>query len=140
MEQGHESFRDITPITPPVYLFDKVIKRINSERELAVVRKKAVYFSLALIGSLVLFLAAFISLSGTLIQSEILKLLSVFVSDPGASLANWRNFGLFLLEALPVVHLALFFAALLAVLQSLKYVVKNLTNIFLLSKPFNVIN
>ena len=140
MEREHGSFDDIKPATPPTYLFNRVIKRINTERELATTRRKAAYFSIALTGSIALFSIALFSLEGSLIESEILKLLSVFVSDPGASLVNWQDSSLFFLESLPVAHLVMFFATLLAVLQSLKYVAKYISNIFSLSKPLKIVN
>ena len=140
MEREHGSFDDIKPVTPPTYLLNRVIKRINTERELAAVKRKVAYFSITLTGSIVVFSMTLLSLEGSLIESEILKLFSVFVSDPGASLANWQDSTLFFLESLPVAHLAIFFAALLAVLQSLKYVAKYTNNIFSLSKPLKIVN
>lgn len=140
VEREHESFDDIKPIAPPAYFFNRVINRINTEKELVASKRKAAYFSIALAGSATLFSVTLLSLGGSLIESEVLKLLSVFVSDPGASLANWQDSGLFFLESLPVAHLALFLVALLAVLQSLKYVAKYTSNIFSLSKPLKIVN
>lgn len=140
MEREHESFDDIKPVAPPAYLFNRVVNRINTEKEITSSKRKAAYFSIALAGSVTLFGVALLALEGSLIESEILKLLSVFVSDPGASLANWQNFSIFFLESFPVVHLALFFAALFAVLQSLKYFAKYTSNIFSLSRPFKIMN
>ena len=139
MEQYQESFESIKPITPPPYLFHRIFERINREKELGVAKRKAAYFSIALTGSVALFSAAIFSLWGSLIESEILKLVSVFVSDPGSSFMSWQESTLFLLESLPVVHLIVFLVTFLAALQSLKYVVKYTNNIFLLSKPLRAI-
>ena len=135
-----ESWDVTEPATPPAYLLGKIVARISTEKEIAAAKRKAAYFSLALTGSVAVFSAALFSLWGSLIESEIIKLFSVFVSDPGASFANWQDSALFLLESLPVAHLAIFLVALLAVLHSLKYLAKYTSNAFSLSRSVKTIN
>ena len=110
--------------TPPPHLSGRIMGLVRAEKKLEAARKRAAYFVFALICSVVALAGAFLSLEGALVRAEVFKILSVIFSDPLAAAANWQSFVLFLLESLPVDYLIVFLAALLALLESLKYVAK----------------
>ncbi len=140
MERGQGSFDEVKPATPPAYLWERIIGCLNAEKKLVVAKRKAACFFVALAGSIALFLAALFSLWGSIIESDALRVLSVFVSAPAASFVNWQDTGFFFLESLPAAHLAIFLTALLAVLQSLKYVARYVSNTISLSKLLKAAN
>jgi len=124
----------IEPATPPPCLFGRIVSRIRTEKKIAASRKKAAYFTFAFAGSIAAFIGAAFALEGALIESELLKLLSVIFSDPGTAIANWQDFSFFFLELLPVAYIVLFLTSLFALLESLKYVVKYFSGTLSLSK------
>lgn len=132
--EDHGSFDQAKPDKPPKRLFKRIIARLNLEKKLASSRRRTLYFILALVGSLAAFLVACAALQNVLVQSELLKILSLAFSDPKTILANWQDFGLLVLESLPVISLAIFFIALFAFLESLKYAVKYLAQALSWSK------
>jgi hypothetical protein len=124
LTKDNPSLRRATQADAPKKLFEQIVKRIRIEKQLASARKKAVYFSVALALSAIAFFLALATLRGTLNQSEFARAFSLVLSDPGAVLANWYDFALFALESLPVVSVLIFFAALLVLLESLKYIAR----------------
>jgi hypothetical protein len=135
IEREHEgSFEGPESVKPPALLFERIMKRIGVEKKIAASKRKAAYFTIALACSAAALFAAFFSLEGALIQSEILKLLSVIAMDPGTAAANWQNFGLFFLESFPVAYAAIFLFALFILLESLTYIARNTSELFSLAR------
>jgi hypothetical protein len=114
---------------PPRRLFLRIVNRIRAEKKLAASKRKTVYFLLALGGSFVAFMAACAAVQSALVQSELIRIFSLLVSDPVEIVANWRDFGLFVIESLPVTAFAIFLVTLLALLESAKYAIKNMADI-----------
>src|SRR5258708_5328685 len=117
-EEGNE-LEYLKPAKPPKGLLGRVLCRIQAEKKLAISRRRTTYFSVALGASVAAFFTASFALQGALFHSEMLHAFSLVFSDPAAVLADWQDFSLFLLEALPVGYLVLFLAALFALLESL---------------------
>ncbi len=126
VENRKHPFEQIESVEPPKRLFHRILSRLNLEKKLETSRERTLYFTFALIFSLAAFLLVCVALQNVLVQSELLRILSLLFSDPKAVLANWRDFSLLVLESLPAVSLAIFFAATLLFLGSLKYVAKYL--------------
>lgn len=121
-DEGSENIgHAIRPARPPKGLYAVIVGRIHTEKKLESARKRAVYFSIALGGSLASFFVAFSSLREVVFQSGLWQLLSLPLSDSGAVAQNWHDFGFFFLESLPVTQLIVFLGALLLLLASLKY-------------------
>ncbi len=119
---------------PPKQLFERIITRLKMEKKLAVSRRRMLYFVFILAGTFAGFIVTCAALQNILVQSELLKILSLVFSDPKVVLANWQDFGLFVLESLPAISLAIFFVALFVLLGSLKYAVKYLAQMLSWSK------
>lgn len=134
MDNRESFFEQPNDIKPPKRLFGRIITRLNSEKKLDSSRKKTLYFAFALIVSFLAFLTICVALQNVLVQSELLRILSLAFSDPKAILANWQDFGLLVLESLPAVSLAIFFVGLVIFLWSLKYVAKYLAQMLFWSK------
>ncbi len=133
-ERENESFEEAKSVVPPAYLFGRIMSRIGIEKKLTASRKKTAYFSFALAVSIAAFMGALFALKGALIESEVSKLISVIVSDPGTAAADWQDFVFFLLESLPVAYIAMFLGSLFALLESLKYMAKYAGDTFSFSK------
>jgi len=113
------------------------MSRLDSEKKLGSSKKKVVYFTLALFVSFAAFLAVGAALQSVLVQSELLRILSLVFSDPKDILANWQDFSFLILESLPAVSLAIFFVAFFIFLGSLKYVSKYLAQMLSWSRRIN---
>lgn len=108
-----------TYIEPPKGLLENILKRIRKEERLLVLRR-VIIFSITLTGSAFGFLPTFKMLLSDFSQSGFLRFFSLIFSDFSVVITYWQNFAIILLETLPAVSLALFLAVLLAFLQSIK--------------------
>ena len=135
MEQERDEFSSLLPAVPPPDLFGKVMARIEIEKSIKSSKKKTIYFLIALLASASAFFAGAAALNGAMAESRIASILSLMVSDPQVVIANWHEFGLFLLESFPGAYAAFSLAALFAFLWSLQYVVRYASKTFSLSKP-----
>jgi len=101
-------FTNLEPKEPPVGLFDSIIFAIKREQELRHTKR-------LLFGFLSLLLISLIAtpLSGAMFvtqieNSGILYFISTAASDFGVFLALWRDFGLAILESLPIIGIMAF--------------------------------
>ena len=109
MRKDYEKlFTHVEPKEPPAGLFDRIILAIKREQELQ--NTKRLFF-----GFLSLLIISLIAtpLSGTMLvtqveNSGILYFLSTAVSDFGAFLILWQDFGLAILESLPITGMIAF--------------------------------
>jgi ABC-type Fe3+ transport system permease subunit len=109
MHKDYEQFfSHLEPQEPAAGLFDRIILAIKQEQELR--RTKRLLF-----GFLFLLIASFIAtpLSWTILVSQmensgILYFVSAAVSDFGTFLTLWQDFGLAILESLPILGIAAF--------------------------------
>jgi len=110
----------------PRHLFARIMNRIRAEKKLASAKRCAVCSFAALGGSLAIFLAACFAVQNALVQSELVKIFSLIFSDPAEIVANWQDFGTFVIESLPVAAIIGFLVSLLALLWSAKFTSKYL--------------
>ncbi len=109
MRKDYEKlFAHLEPIDLPAGLFDRIILAIQHEQELRQTKK-------LLFGFLFLLVASFVAapLSWTILvnqaqNSGILYFISAAVSDFGIFLTLWQNFGLAILESLPIIGIIVF--------------------------------
>jgi len=134
MGQKAEGFKDKAARKPLDWLFRTILGRISAEKKFTASRRRVIYFSVALFGSFIAFLLACAVLQSALVQSELLRILSLVVSNPKMIISNWSDFGLFVIESLPAFSIILFFSALLISLLLAKYAVKYLARMISLSK------
>ncbi|HTL39490.1 MAG TPA: hypothetical protein VL306_01635 [Methylomirabilota bacterium] len=109
----------LNPPEVPLGLFEKVISRIKAERIVRAMRRRFVYA----LGFFILTLGVMVSLWQRLwldlSQSGIPQYLSLVIYDSKAVLANWQDFGLSLLESLPITSVIVFFTVVFCLLLSL---------------------
>jgi hypothetical protein len=115
---------------PPRGLASRIIKTIHAEQQLALSRRRAAYFSIALAGSVTALVISFMALCGAVLSSELPRLLSLLFSDPQAVTADWQDFSLFFFESLPVLSLVAFLVASFCLLESLRRSARYFSAIF----------
>lgn len=108
MHGDNKKFIHFKPAEPSAGLFDRIILAIKREQELRQTKRLLFGFLLLLIIS---FIATPISLSALVSQiksSGIFYFVSAAISDFGTFLTLWREFGLAILESLPIIEIAAF--------------------------------
>ncbi len=84
---------------------------------------------LSLVGSCVVLFFAFKEVSLKMSQSGAWNILSLLFSDLEIVMANWQAFSLSFLEALPIFPIILTTGAILVILTSFRFILKNLLQI-----------
>lgn len=110
---------------PPEGLLEKIMQCIHEETRFLTLRQRYLCFALGLIGSAVAFIPALRMLESSLAQSGFMEFLSLIFSDSGIVLAYWQDFGLLLLESLPVMGIVAVLALALVFLESLRFFAKH---------------
>lgn len=100
-------------------LLGRIMKNIEIERSKQQ-RRNTVFFCCTLVASLAVILPAFNFLRQNILSSGFMDFLSLAFSDPALVARYWQSFVLSLLEALPVVSLAVFLSVVLALLESIR--------------------
>ncbi len=111
-------------------LFEKIMARIAAEKLLLSAKRKMILIYFGIAGSLAGFYFAFKAAREGIIESGFLQFLSLIFSDFSVVVSNWQTFALSLLEAIPVVSLAMIFAAIFSFLIFIKFLAKYLKLIF----------
>ncbi len=140
MGQEQDDFGGAKPITPPSYLFGRVVSRIKLEKNLRAERRKTFYAAAIFSLTLAIFSATTLGLGRPLKESGVMDILPFLLTDPLTTLASWDNLILFFLESMPVIPLVLFLAGILSVLYSLKYLAKHGDAVLSLSKSLKAAN
>ncbi|MDO8600802.1 MAG: hypothetical protein Q7R73_04360 [bacterium] len=107
----------------PADLFERIIARIHEEERLLSLKKRLILFSTTIFVSVGGFIPVVSILRQEFAQSGFLQFLSLMFSDFGAVMANWQDFGLALLESLPIMGMAAFLLTILVFFWSLKHFV-----------------
>lgn len=105
-------------------LLDKVLGRINSEKNFLGSKKRAIYFSLFLIAGCSVLIFAFFSLRRSVFMSG-MDSLPYFLYNPHSAVFAAKETLFFMLEGLPAGSLAIMFFSAALILIFLKYVSKN---------------
>ncbi len=109
MRQEFEKvFSHLKPAEPPAGLFDRIILAIKREQELRHTRRLLFGFLFLLVVSLIATPISWTILVSQVENSGILYFISTAISDFGTFLALWQDFGLAILESLPIVGIAAF--------------------------------
>lgn len=119
-----DPFGGVKQFAPPQHLAERIINRIRIEKDIAVSKRRAIFAFSALVGSIGAFCAAIIAFGGAFLESELMQLLSLFVSDPQSVLASGYDSALSILESLPITYITIFLTAFLAVLASARCAVR----------------
>ena len=105
-------FSHLEPPEPPAGLFDRIILAIKREQELRHTRRLVFGFFSLLIVSLAAILFSWTILINQIENSGISYFFSAAVNDFGIFLALWQDFGLAILESLPLMGMIAFAASL----------------------------
>lgn len=117
-------------IEPPIGLFEKIISRIHRERRILTIKRRIIIFSVGLVGSLAAFFPALKMVSAELSSSGFNQFFSLIFSDFTVVMRYWQSFVMTLLETLPVMSLMVLLAVIFILLESSKYLAKNVKAIF----------
>lgn len=114
----------VQDINPPKHLKMAVLKRIKTEQLKMQMRKKVLYMSSFVVSGIAVF--ASVAIFGKeILASDFWSIASLAFSDMGTVATHWQDFGLSLLETLPVLSiialLAPVFVALVLVNQYGEY-------------------
>lgn len=112
-----------TTIAPPADLFDRVMFRIGMERRFISMRRKF-WLSLACF-VIVIFIGIPVSQAFSLdiAHSGFSDYASLIISDSSTVLGSWQDFGLSLLESLPVLSTAALLTIVLSMLIAIRSVI-----------------
>lgn len=120
----NDLFTHFEPAEPPERLLGIILQRLQKEQRLSII-KRAVLFFFVFIGSAVAIFPAFQITRAGLVESGFVQFFSLFFSDFKIVMTDWQNFIFALLESLPAISLAMFFAIILIFLESFKALLKN---------------
>jgi len=107
MNGNHQKFQ----LEPPAGLFDRIIRAIEREQGRRQARKLLFGFSALLVVSLVSTPFSLLFLIGQIKSSGIFYYFSAAIGNLGLFLALWQDFSLAILEALPIIAMAVFAAS-----------------------------
>ncbi len=108
MHEDNKQFSHYKPVEPSAGLFDRIILAIKKEQELRQTKRLLFGFLLLLIISFIATPVAFSMLASQIKSSGIFYFVSAAASDFGTFLTLWREFGLAILESLPIIEIAVF--------------------------------
>jgi len=115
--------------TPSADLFNKIMKRISTEKKLIAIKRRIMIFTVVAVFSIVALIPTLNSLWINLSNSGFVQFFSLLFSDGGMMLSYWQSFSLALLESLPILDVVAILAIILACLISIRFVFKDIKNI-----------
>jgi hypothetical protein len=101
-------FTNLKPVEPPAGLFDRIILAIKREQELQHTKRLLIGFLFLLVVSLIATPFSWTLLVSQVENSGILYFVSTAVSDFGTFLTLRKDFGLAILESLPIIGIIAF--------------------------------
>lgn len=113
-------FTHLKPVEPPAGLFERIILAIKREQELQQTKRLLFGFLALLVISLVAAPFSWMIFVEQMESSGILYFISTAISDFGTFFALWQNFGLAILESLPVIGIAVLTINMALVLFTLR--------------------
>lgn len=108
----------------PDDLLEKVMLRIR-QGQVQSARLRLFGFATLFFGSIAAFVPAWKMARAGFVESGFLQFLSLIYSNVGAVAANWKVFGMTLLESLPALEVAALSIVALVILISMKFFAKN---------------
>ncbi len=131
MRKDYEKlFTHLKPQEPPAGLLGKIMARIHEEERLMSIKKRFILFSITVLISTGALIPAMNAFQEEFAQSGLTQFLSLLFSDLGVVLASWQEFGLAVLESLPITSITALLFIFLVFLWSLKHLVQAIKVIF----------
>jgi hypothetical protein len=114
MNQIGSFFRNIYMLRQPqADLYDRIIKKIDSEEKLKILKRRLILESLSLLIWVVVFIPLMLKLLSDLASSGIIQFLSLLTTDFNVIMVNIGDYVLSLIESMPALSLSLTLATLL---------------------------
>lgn len=133
MHEDYEKlFNKIDSLRVPENLFAKVMSRLEREQRFFIMRR-LIIFSISTIASTAAFIFTFQMLQTEFAESGFFYFFSLLFSDFGIIASYWKNFLMSLLGVLPATSLILFLGSILILINSLKWLINNIKNVFRLT-------
>jgi hypothetical protein len=131
MRKDYEKlFIHLEPPEPPAELLGRIMARIHEEERLKSIKKRLFLFSTTVLVSAIAFIPATNAFWDGFAQSGFLQFISLLFSDFGLIIDDWQNFGLAILESLPVMSITAFLFTAFISLWSLKHLVQAIKVVF----------
>ncbi len=131
MRKDYEKlFSHLEPPEPSAGLLNRIMKQIRREQYMRTLRLRFAFFIILLAASATAAVPAYRAMQSSIAESGFMQFLSLLFSDTGTVMAYWDSFVLTLLEALPVISIAVLLASIIAFLESLKFIIRNFKTIF----------
>lgn len=124
MDENFEKSTILENIDVPADLLNKVMLRLDKERKLQALRQRLILVAASFLPLLAIAVPVWRSFQLDIIQSGFGEYMSLILYDFKIVLANWQDFGLILLESLPVISTVAMLTLLLGWLLALKFAVK----------------
>ncbi len=128
----------VAAVQVPPELFNKVMRRLELEHKLVIMRRRFTVTAILSLLVLALIVPVWQIFQADLIESGLGQYLAVAFYNYQAAAGNWSDFSLTLLEALPVMSLVELLTAVLAWLVTLKFIVQYSKFISNYSHRFNI--
>jgi len=126
MRKDYEKlFSHLKPVAVPPGLSEKIIRLVGEERRQRELRKKILASALFFAASLALIVPSLTSFKNGLSSSGTLQMFSLIFTDFSVVVANFGDFLMSVLEALPLFPMTAFFASALVFVVSFKILVGN---------------
>ncbi len=123
------AFHSLHSPEPSEGLLQRVLIRIQRAERRAAMRR-VVLFSAAFVGSLIAMIPASRFVGSEVAASGFTEFFSLLFSDTGSVFVYWQDFTAMLIGSLPAVSLAVFLAILFTLLESLRFLIRNITVIY----------
>lgn len=114
----------------PQDLLEKVIVRIEAEKQIVAYRRRFTLSAILFVGAIFSLIPAWGTFRADLVSSGFGQYLQLLFSDFGTIMANWQDFGLTLLESIPIIGIAELLLSLFSVMVLLKFLLQYSTGIF----------
>ncbi len=111
-------------IQPPKGLLDKILFRIKEEAQAASFREWFMATAVLFVGILAAAWPVWLEFAADFSQSGFGEYARLIFSDFGSVVANWKDFGLNLLESLPVMSFVIFLSVIFGILLLSKFLIK----------------
>lgn len=118
-----------TEIEPPADLFNKIMRRLNKEEQLLILKRRVFGFSVGVLIAMGLSVYSFHLMQNILAVSGFKAYFSLIFSDTLIVLNYWQSFLTSLLESFPAMETAVFLAAIAIGSELFKKLLKEIKNI-----------
>lgn len=109
MRKDYEKlFTHLQPVEPPVGIFDRIILAIEREQELRHTKRLLLISFILLLASLIMMPFSWTIFTNHVESSGILYFFSAVIRDASILFAFWQDFGLAIIESLPIVGITIF--------------------------------